>query len=358
MTLSRLTAARFRNFDHVELNLSPGLNLVHGDNSSGKTSILESCYFLSSARSFRSATLDPVIQRGAEECLVNGEISSDTRVHRVGVLRNRDGRRRIRLNDEDIHRASVLARILPCLVLGPESVELLLGPPAARRRFLNWGLFHVEPEFAGLWESANRCLRQRNLLLRQGTASDRDLEPWTSQLAVQAEKIHAQREAYVLRLQASFSDVVLRLAGMEGVQLRYYRGWDKETSLLECYRQDIEADRERGFTRRGFQRADVRISVAGQPATDVCSRGELKAVAWSMILSQGFLSGNQDTLYLVDDLAAEFDKVHRKRVCEMLQETGQQILLTGIEHEVLLDTCEGNYARRFHVEHGEVSEVA
>ena len=115
------------------------------------------------------------------------------------------------------------------------------------------------------------------------------------------------------------------------------------------------------FTQKGFQRADVRITVSGQPAAKVCSRGELKSLVWAMILAQGALASDPgstgssgSTLYLVDDLASEFDEEHRRRVCQFLVETGQQVLLTGVEQRSLLTACENKYGRLFHVKHGEV----
>ena len=72
MSLKWLEARRFRNLTHISVDLDPGLNLLFGENGSGKTSLLESSYFLSTSRSFRDNAFDPVIQRGAEDCLLRG----------------------------------------------------------------------------------------------------------------------------------------------------------------------------------------------------------------------------------------------------------------------------------------------
>ena len=130
---------------------------------------------------------------------------------------------------------------------------------------------------------------------------------------------------------------------------------------MDIYLKEADLDQKRGFTQKGFQRADVRIGVAGQQATKVCSRGELKSLVWAMILAQGALAsytdtsdGGRGTLYLVDDLASEFDKEHRQRVCQFLVETGQQVLITGVEQRSLLAACKDKYGRLFHVKHGEI----
>ena len=193
MSLKWLEARHFRNLAHISLDLDPGLNLLFGENGSGKTSLLESSYFLSTARSFRDTGLDPVIQRGAQDCLLRGKIQVGRMEHHIGISRGRGGSREIRINSQTTKKASELARLLPTLILGPHTVDLLIGSPTLRRRFLNWGLFHVKPkregsalsnssfmaegtsssDFSVNWEEANRSLRQRNLLLRRyATNSD------------------------------------------------------------------------------------------------------------------------------------------------------------------------------------------
>lgn len=353
MTLEWLKVERLRNISDITLDLTPGISLIYGDNGSGKTSLLESIYLLSSGRSFRGSSTLPMVQRGEDNCLVVGRTST----HRIGVRRNRTGDRDIRLNGETVNRATDLARVLPTLLLGPETVDLLLGPPALRRRFLNWGVFHVEHGFASLWEEANRSLRQRNQALRSGLASVKELETWSHRLAGYSEKLDSARRSYVEIYQPLFAETVAELLGMDAVGLEYYRGWEADENLFEIYMKDIENDQKRGHTQSGFHRADVRITVDGQSAVKVCSRGELKALVWSMVLSQGALASSRDqldTLYLVDDLASEFDPEHRRRVCRFLAGTSNQVFLTGVEKDTLLSSCDGVYSGLFHVKHGNV----
>ena len=389
MSLKWLEARHFRNLTHISLDLDPGLNLLFGENGSGKTSLLESSYFLSTARSFRDTGLDPVIQRGAQDCLLRGKIQVERMEHHIGISRGRGGSREIRINSQTTKKASELARLLPTLILGPHTVDLLIGSPTLRRRFLNWGLFHVKPERAGSalsnssvmaegssssdfsvnWEEANRSLRQRNMLLRRYTTTSdagnlKELEAWSDRLATYAKQIDLQRTRYVELYRPVFNEIVQQLLGMEEVAFDYFRGWHQEADLMDIYLKEADLDQKRGFTQKGFHRADVRITISGQPAAKVCSRGELKSLVWAMILAQGALAsdtgtseGAARTLYLVDDLASEFDEEHRRRVCKFLVETGQQVLLTGVEEKPLLAACENQYGRLFHVKHGAIKNV-
>ncbi len=365
MSLNWLVASRFRNLNDIHTTFSPGFNLVFGENGSGKTSLLEACYFASVGRSFRDASIDPVIQQNQNDCLVRAGVEVRNQTYQIGISRHRDGQRDIRMNGDKVPRASQLARVLPILVLGPHSLELLLGPPELRRRFLNWGLFHVEHSFSETWAAANRCLRQRNQALRQPMLAADELNTWSAQLAEAAEQLDIMRTRWVTGFASYFEDAVKLISGLDDVRLEYYRGWSANASLLDIYIQDADIDKKRGFTQKGFQRADVRITVAGQAATKICSRGELKSLVWAMILAQGEYtrrlgadSGSDfefgELLYLIDDLPSELDGHHRRRVCEYLAATGQQVLLTGVDKSALLDAVGELEHRMFHVKQGDI----
>ena len=360
MSLEWLDIQRVRNISHTHLNLSPGINLIYGANASGKTSLLESVYFLASSRSFRSHSTHAMIQQGEQDCLVLGRGSRQGQPYRLGVQRDREGARDIRINGTVAVRTTDLVRVMPTLQLGPETIELIPGPPALRRRFLNWGVFHVEQDFTALWEEAGRSLRQRNLALRSGVAGRLELEAWTAQLVRCAEKLDRARANYVAEYEPVFQAVVAELSGLKEVRFDYYRGWAAGVALADIYAEELLDDQKRGHTSKGFQRADVRMRIAGQPAAAVCSRGELKSLAWSMVLAQGALARGEHPLagmlYLIDDLASEFDLEHRRRVVQFLHGTGNQVLLTGVDKAVLIEACHGVEESMFHVKQGKVEE--
>ncbi len=360
MTLSRLGISNVRNIKSANIELISGVNLFLGANGSGKTSLLESVYFLGSARSFRSNSVDPLISRGEQDCVVFGAIVGEQgQKAALGVKRGRDGSREIRLNGEKVQRASILARSLPSVVLGPNTVELLVGPPLNRRQFLNWGLFHVEPSFGELWEQMNRCLRQRNELLRKPRLQPGELDGWNDQFITLSLEIDRQREDYFGHLSREFLSIVDELAGLADISCTYYRGWDETEGLAGQLARQLSSDQQRGFTQSGPHRADLRMRIGKQSVAASGSRGELKILAWSLLLAQGRVFGQTtkgSPVYLIDDLAAELDQKHRAGVCGLLVDTGAQILATGIERSQFVDNWRDAEVRLFHVEHGQFSE--
>jgi DNA replication and repair protein RecF len=360
MKLVKLHAENFRNIEETTITLDPALNVFSGRNGSGKTSLLEAVNFLGSGKSFRGSKIDPLTRHGSSYTLVSGEVqSSALGLVTLGFRRETSGERKMRLNGANQLQASELARHLPTLMLGPHSVDLLLGPPPERRSFLNRGVFHVEHGFSEIWRQGVRALQQRNALLR-AEAREIELEPWTEQLAKLSTQIDDLRQAYFERFLPVFSDTYRFLLDTKSVKCSYRRGWDKERDLLEVFWEQADTDRQRHFTHSGFQRADIRFTIDGKSVADTCSRGELKLIAWSAVLAQGvILSETEDTspVFLVDDLTAELDADHQSTVAELLENIGGQVLVTGTDPNRLKSLWNQGSTKMFHVEQGSIREL-
>ena len=121
--------------------------------------------------------------------------------------------------------------------------------------------------------------------------------------------------------------------------------------------EQLPGDCKRGFTQSGPQRADLRIKCLDHPAAEVLSRGQQKLVICALKIAQGFLfsqTTGRPCIYLLDDLAAELDEVHRSKLCQMLSTLDCQLFITSVES----DTFAGNWSsmdvKVFHVEHGKL----
>lgn len=357
MGLRSITLGNCRNLAEATLELEPGLTLVTGCNGSGKTALLESIHLLGTGRRTGSSKIQPFITYGAGSCTVFGRVEQAGREYRLGVTRLRNGGRLLKVDGEETRRTSLLAGILPLQVLTPLTIELVNGPPVYRRRFLNWGLFHVEHQFASVWSRFIQCLRQRNALLRQG-ATDGDMEVWEKQLAETGAHIDAMRSNYVDSVVAAISDcaAVFNLSG--ALEFGYQRGWPAAESLQEVLDRTRDSDRERGFTGAGPHRADLQVRWRGRQAAETASRGEMKALSWAMRLGQGrHMEARSATncTYLVDDLGAEFDAGRRHAILGWLQEQAEQAIVTMIDAN---ETGDHAFAGRFHMKHGRFSKEA
>ncbi|WP_028241494.1 DNA replication/repair protein RecF [Stutzerimonas azotifigens] len=362
MSLSRFTVTGVRNLQPVALLPSPRINILYGDNGSGKTSLLEAIHLLGLARSFRSSRIAPVVGHEEQSCVLFGQAAlASGQARAIGVSRSRDGETVIRVDGQNVRSAAELADTLPLQVINPDSFRLLEGAPKLRRQFLDWGVFHVEPRFLRAWQRLQQALRQRNSWLRHGRLDGAAQAAWDRELELAADEIDAYRRAYIQALKPVFEETLQALCALEDLQLSYYRGWDKDRRLGEVLAATLERDRALGHTQAGPQRADLRLKVGGHNAAEILSRGQQKLVVCALRIAQGHLVSETkrgQCIYLVDDLPSELDEHHRLALCRLLEQLNCQVFITCVDSNALMEGWQTSTpVSMFHVEHGRVTQT-
>ena len=356
MVLESVEVSAVRNIEKGRLEASPALNVVIGPNASGKTSLLEAIHLACLARSFRTAKSSNVIRYGAEAAVVFARLREDSRIRRVGVRKARSGEWEIRL---DGLRGTVadLARLTPLQVIAPGNQVLIEGGPDYRRRFLDWGAFHVEHGFHEAWQRLARTMRQRNAALRSGAAA-RAVEAWDEAVIEAGEQVTGARTRMVEALGDRLGSLIRELSGESfDVELRFRSGWRESETLGEALSRGLDRDRELGFTGVGPQRAELSIIVDGAAAAERLSRGQQKLLVIALRLAQMDVvreAVGQQCVVLVDDLPAELDRERRDRVMRMLAGRGAQAFVTATEDH-LIDDVAWRERKVFHVEQGVLS---
>ena len=356
MLIHLLRVEAFRRFDSAEIALHPGFNLLTGDNGSGKTTVLEALHLLAHGRSFRGRVRDGLIQQGQPALSAYVEWEDGGASRRAG-LRHAGGSWSARLDGEDVRQLGQLCEALAVITFEPGSHALVDGAAETRRRYLDWGLFHVEPAFMPPWRRYARALKQRNALLRQPSGGAQ-LDAWEHELAQSGEQLTQLRDDYVAGLQPSLARLLPMLLPAAGaVQLSLQPGWKRqELSLADALLLSRERDLMLGYTSIGPHRADLRFSLRELPGREGLSRGQTKQLALTLLLAQAAHLAEQRGSWPVlqlDDLGSELDRHHQRRVLEVLADSGAQVLVTGTEIPAGLSTIAGEMSM-FHVEHGQI----
>ena len=355
MILRELTVRDLRCIEQAELSLHPGRNLIWGGNGSGKTSLLEGMFLLGRGRSFRTRNSERLIRHGQDGLVVFGRTESSGPdaggwVHAAGIEVSRKEGTRARIDATAVGSLADLSRIFPVQVIDPEIHKLIEEGGRRRRRWLDWAVFHVEPQFADWWVRFARAVRQRNASLRARSGTTK---PWDLEVAALGERISEARRGVVEQMLPYWREVV---AGLDcpAAELHYFRGWGEQHSLAEALEASRARDELRGLTHAGPHRADVLIRVGGKLAREVLSRGQQKLVAVALTLAQLRLlkevSGTTPTL-LLDDPAAELDSEHLEHFVCQIAPLGCQLVITSLHPET---PAFGSPDRVFHVEQGRV----
>src|SRR5688572_18902014 len=346
MPLGSFRAERFRCLTSIELELDASANLFVGPNASGKTSLLEAAFFLSRGRSFRSRRREALIARGHDSLLLTGRTAGPASPVTLGVRATR--------SETEWHVGGTvasgiadLAEQFPAQVIDPEVHKLLEEGPGRRRRFLDWGVFHVEQGFLPVWRRYHRALRQRNAALKLA-AGDDDLVAWERELAGSGEALAAQRSAYLDRIRGPLASIGEALIDVP-ISLVHHPGWDTARPLVDALASDRKRDRRYRATQLGPHRADIVVHVGGQPAKDRISRGQQKLTAAALMLGQLEVQEQEKpgrSALLLDDPAAELDSDNLSRLMNLVREVPAQLWVTSLGPDIA-DLLRA--ARMFHV---------
>ncbi len=359
MRLIRLEIEAVRNLSSVAIDCARGLNLFVGPNGAGKTAILEAVHLLARGRSFRSSLVEPIIQRDAEALLVRAQFDDEHRGRlSAGVVRQRGNRIDLRLNEAPERRTSEVARLMPIQMALPDAASLVFGGPRERRRFVDWGTFHVKPSYLDELRDFQRTMQQRNSLLRRlkdrETFAEGELVVWTKRLVVQGERVDATRQQYLERLLPLVRARLHSLDQSIRVEISYKRGWRENSTLEDSLREAQLRDVKFGLTHCGPHRGDLHLDIGGHPAAATLSRGQAKVVASALVLAQAEATtqiAGRRSLFLIDDVGAELDAAHNERFFRALEEAGCQVLATATSVPPLGSAFAGS-RQVFHVEQG------
>jgi DNA replication and repair protein RecF len=356
MSLDGLAIEDFRCIERAELALHSRCNLISGANASGKTSLLEAMFMLGRGRSFRTARSEMLIRHGAGAFTLAAKVREGGRAQPLGMRFVREGMK-ARYSGRPVQGLAELAQILPVQAIDPEVHRLIEGGPQERRRFLDWGVFHVEPTFVDHWRRYQRALKQRNAALKAGHSAAA-VRAWDPELLESGEAVAAYRSRYVSALGPHLAAVGQRLLnGSLEVQLQ--QGWAAERTLQEAMESSWARDRERGLTHVGPHRADLLVRFGQAAARDRISRGQQKLAAAALLLGQLRCDAEQGSAVaalLVDDPAAELDAANLERLLGEIVTLPAQLFISALdpENRALADLPDGH---RFHVEHGSVERL-
>ncbi|HEX6992572.1 MAG TPA: DNA replication/repair protein RecF [Gammaproteobacteria bacterium] len=352
--MERIRVDRLRILSDIDCALDPRRNYFFGPNGAGKTSLLEAFFVIGRGRSFRTRHTRRLVQHGQNGFSVYIEQRDGERLRRIGAAFDSSGLV-YRIDRQPAASVTEVARCFAVDVIDPGVHRLIEGGPSERRRFLDWGVFHVEHDYLGAWKRYRRVLGQRNAALKAG-ASRAALEPWDHALVEAGNDVTRARSAYVERF-APVAEAVAERLVRRRLEVRYRTGWRAGVELAEALSECLERDRAMGHTTPGPHRADLALRLDGADVADEASRGQQKLCAAALVVAQvrdAGAAGRRDAVLLIDDPAAELDRGSLARLLAEVEDLPAQLILTGLSEDLL------PVDRRFpmfHVEQGKVRRV-
>ncbi len=329
--LTNLTILTLRNINSISIQTTPGINMIVGDNGAGKTSLLEAVHLLALGRSFKTRALKHIVQFEQHQSRV---ITTTQMGISIGVQIDVNRGLTVRANNAPLNRLSELATQLPLQLIPADCHRFFEQGPRYRRQLVDWGLFHVEPQFNHHWQCYRKILQQRNAAIRRQKHT-KEIQLWDDQLVSHAEKIASYRQEQLTALLAQFETIFSFLCpDYQSVtfSLHYQHGWGKSKNLAESLRSAIKTDQKLGYTRLGSHAADWHFSMNNTNPSHIFSRGQQKLFYLALCMAQAKVkqqATNNNSLLLFDDINSELDNEHQQRVLQILSSLPAQSFITS-----------------------------
>ncbi|MBR9908247.1 MAG: DNA replication/repair protein RecF [Gammaproteobacteria bacterium] len=359
MYIESLALTTFRNFSTAKLAPGRTINIISGQNGSGKTSLIEAIYCLGFGRSFRPGTFRQLIQNEQQRFTVFARVTEQSgSQHQVGYQRDMNGDVQLRIDQTKEKRFSALARLVPVQLMTPESIDLVLGGPKVRRQFIDWGVFHVEHSFYGDWVSFSKILKHRNSLLKM-KRFHQEHQYWDAQFAEYGKRVEQHRVKYLEEFIPVLRERLKAFLPMYSFDFALRSGWEKGTELSDALVKHRDQDLRYGHSTVGPHKAELKIVANGEDVRNLLSRGQLKLLVAALKLVQGeYLQQKTGVqcIFLVDDITAELDSVSQEKFCGALVASNSQVFVSAIDGSEVHSLLTTDDTKMFHVEHGTVKE--
>ncbi len=316
--LKKIVLRDFRNIVFQELDFSPNINCVSGDNGEGKTNLLEAIYYLSMTKSPFTQSDNFIFRHGCDSFALAGTYLLENGLEsKVSISVDRHNSKKLRRDDKALSRMSSHIGQFPVVLVSPADTALVSDTGEERRRFLNAVLSQIDTDYLFAIQQYNRLLQQRNRLLKESMCDDGLLDAYDAQMSPLASKISEARAAFVDRLMPAVQEFYRNLSGGQDViEVEYRREKGELTELLRACR---ERDKILKYTTEGPQRDDFLFYIDGFPLRRCGSQGQQKSFLVSLKFAQYEIMKRQygfAPILLLDDL---FDKLDMNRVGNLLK---------------------------------------
>ncbi|MBQ2501292.1 MAG: DNA replication and repair protein RecF [Bacteroidales bacterium] len=318
--LKKIVVQDFRNIALQELEFSPNVNCICGNNGEGKTNLIDAVYYLSMTKSAFSTTDRYNFRYGTESFSISGVYAMPGGMEsRFSVRSESGGEKKIKRDDKPYARASEHIGVLPVVMVSPQDYALVAESGEERRRFVNSVLSQMDREYLSALQQYNRLLLQRNRLLKDGCADPALLDVFDQRMSALAVPVFEARKQFAEQLSPVVRDYYAFISG-GGEQVGIdYRSDLEKGSLEDILRERRDRDAAMRFTTAGLQRDDFLFTLNGHPIRKCGSQGQQKSFLVALKFAQYEIMKRNygfTPILLLDDL---FDKLDLGRISNLLK---------------------------------------
>ena len=351
MKLKQLNLQNFRNYEKLTIHFNKNINIFIGNNAQGKTTLLESIYFLAISKSHKTYRDKELIKFGSLFSKIACELIKDDSKIKLEIIISPQGKK-VLINEIEKPKISEYIGTFNVVIFAPEDLEIVKGDPANRRKFIDVEIGQISPIYIYHLNQYNRILKQRNEYLKQVVNNRIDynyLDIVTKQLANHGSWITQSRNLFIQKLNKYANNLHQYISNfVEHLTITYYSNYALETNeitpeaIFSLYRNNYQRDLIKGNTQLGIQRDDMHFLVNGINVSDFGSQGQQRTTALAIKLSLIEFIKNETHYYpivLLDDVLSELDDVRQTQLLNSISDKVQTFVtttnLSGINDELI-----------------------
>tara|TARA_B100001057_G_scaffold210479_1_gene211018 strand:- start:8143 stop:9225 length:1083 start_codon:yes stop_codon:yes gene_type:complete len=348
----QITSISIQNFRSIVLSnidfITP-ITVLCGENNAGKTTILETLYFCSTLKSFKSVSNSELIANNHKLFKISLKFLQNSINSNIYIEKSLNSSKCL-YNNKKITK-SALNLNYPCYSLVFGFNNILLNDSSYRRDFIDSGLFHVEPGSHKLLSLFSKSLKQRNYLLKTKNVSN--INFWTNELILANNKLHDARLKYFQLLNTEFNKILdsIRIDmptlydDISTINMTYKKGWLENYS--DVLSQNFDKDLAVGYTSAGTHRSDIEVLSKSKLVKESGSMSTLVLACLIIYLAKirvFHVKHGFKPLLLIDDLFFGIDNKNLDTVIKLLVYSNSNIVMTApnIYRKILKDLCSVN----------------
>jgi DNA replication and repair protein RecF len=318
--LEKIVISDFRNIRLQELEFSPNVNCISGNNGEGKTNLLDAIYYLSMTKSAFATSDKFTFRYGTDEFSLSGTYRMENGLSsRFSMKMTSKGEKKIRRDEKPYPKVSEHVGVLPIVMVSPADISMVSESGEERRRFVNAVLSQMDREYLSALQQYNRLLAQRNKILKEQNVDRALLEVMDMRMASYAEPVYQARKNFVEDLRPIVAEFYKTISGGSEIVDITYDSELSKASLDMLLSASFEKDRILRYTSSGVQRDDFSFTMNGHPIRRCGSQGQQKSFLVALKFAQYEIMKRRygfAPMLLLDDV---FDKLDMGRISNLLQ---------------------------------------
>ena len=331
MNLTEISLVNVRKLEFFKAHFSPTTTIITGNNGQGKTSILESIFFLLTTKSFRKKYNKSIIKKNENRLQIKGLLKLDEEEEIIKI--NYDSRKKeIEKNGTKVKKTSEILKYSNVVSMSPEEPDVVEIYRKEKLQYFDKIIFKITPSYIKIIRSYNKLLLIRNALLETGQETGQ----WDKKIIETGTLVWSERKRFFNHFIEKFKSVEKDIIGEKKYFLEYINTVpDNENKYFVKLQTRNEKQTLVGphLDKINFYLNEKNLQESG-------SQGEKKLFKYMLKLTEAeILKEKKETLpiLLLDDFFAKLDDKNIMKIFNFFHRKFQTIITTTKTNNTMME---------------------